>query len=118
MRLAAGLLCVVASLTCQGETTSRVPVTSVKPLLISALEEGRAQGLLIGPAADAIHRRFKTESPIEIDVTRLSPLDDAQCGRLEVLTREADVIATDKPEEQSLRYQISYCRDGRFPARK
>ena len=118
MRLGAGLLCFITSLACAAEMPDRVPVASVKPLLIAALERGEAQGLLVGPAADAIHRRFKTESPIEIDVTRISPLDDANCGRLDVLTREAGVIATDKPEEQSLRYQISYCRDGRFPARK
>jgi NAD(P)-dependent dehydrogenase (short-subunit alcohol dehydrogenase family) len=51
--------------------------------------------------------------------TRCMALDEAHQPRgAKVCSVSPGVIATDKPEEQSLRYQISYCRDGRFPARK
>ena len=97
---------------------TRAPVTGVKPLLLEALEKGEAHGALTGPAAEAIHRRFKTDTPIEIDVTRTQPVDGAGCSRFEILTKQSQVQESDKPADLTLRYQVSYCRNGQFPGRK
>jgi hypothetical protein len=97
------------------EPTQRHTVTDLKPLLARAAAEGSARGTLTGPGAQAIARRFQTDTPIEIDVRRIQRLPQPGCGRLEVTTRQRDVIQTGKRVDQEMAYQISYCVDSRFP---
>ncbi len=97
------------------EPAGRTAVTELKPLLARAAAEGRAQGVLTGPGAQAIARRFQTDAAIDIDVRRLQPLPQAGCARLEVSTRQRSVKQSPEPSEQQLVYQISFCADGRFP---
>ena len=97
------------------ETTPRHAVTDLKPLLARAAAEGSARGTLTGPGAQAIARRFQTDTPIEIDVRRIQRLPQLGCGRLEVTTRQRDVNQSGKRGDQEMVYQLSYCADGRFP---
>ena len=97
------------------ETSPRQAVTDLKLLLARAAAEGSAHGTLTGPSAQAIARRFQTDTPIEIDVRRIERLPQPGCGRLEVTTRQRDVNQGGKRGDQEMVYQISYCADGRFP---
>jgi hypothetical protein len=97
------------------ETSPRQAVTDLKLLLARAAAEGSAHGTLTGPSAQAIARRFQTDTPIEIDVRRIERLPQPGCGRLEVTTRQRDVNQSGKRGDQEMVYQISYCADGRFP---
>ncbi len=96
-------------------STPRQAVTDLKPLLARAATEGSARGTLTGAGAQAIARRFQTDSPIEIDVRRLQRLPQPGCGRLEVTTRQRNVNQAGKRGDQEMAYQISYCADGSFP---
>jgi hypothetical protein len=97
------------------ETSPRQAITDLKLLLARAAAEGSAHGTLTGPSAQAIARRFQTDTPIEIDVRRIERLPQPGCGRLEVTTRQRDVNQSGKRGDQEMVYQISYCADGRFP---
>ena len=97
------------------EPVERTPVTDVKPLLIVAAQRGEAHGVLGGPGADYVHRRFDAATPIEIDVRRLHELPRPGCGRLEVTTRQRDVLESGSRRDQTLTYQVSFCSDGQFP---
>jgi hypothetical protein len=91
-------------------------VSSIRPLLLAAIETGRAEGTLAWPGADAIRRQFGSTAPIRISVRVVKPLTDPLCKRLEVTTSQDGVIEAGKrPETKSLKYEINYCRDGRFP---
>ena len=96
-------------------TAARQAVTDLMPLLARAAAEGSARGTLTGPGAQAIARRFQTDTPIEIDVRRIQRLPQPGCGRLEVTTRQRDVNQSGKRGDQEMVYQLSYCADGRFP---
>ena len=37
------------------------------------------------------------------------------CGRLEVTTRQRDVLENGTRHDEVLTYQLSFCSDGRFP---
>jgi hypothetical protein len=100
------------------ESTPRQTVTDLKPLLARAAAEGSARGTLIGPGAQAIARRFQTDTPIEIDVHRIQRLPQPGCGRLEVTTRQRDVNQAGKRGNQEMVYQINYCADSRFPEKR
>ena len=93
----------------------RIAVTEIKPLLILAAERGEAHGILGGPGADYVRRRFDAATPIEIDVRHLHELPQPGCGRLEVTTHQRDVLESDSRHDQTLTYQVSFCSDGRFP---
>ena len=99
----------------RADSVERAAVTEVKPLLIEAAEHGEAHGVLGGPGADYVRRRFDTDTPIEIDVRRLHKLPQRGCGRLEVTTRQRAVLESASRHDQTLTYQVSFCSDGQFP---
>ncbi|MBK6742607.1 MAG: hypothetical protein IPG66_06345 [Hydrogenophilales bacterium] len=100
---------------------ARQTVTSLKPLLITALKTGQAEGELDNRDARAFTRTFGASAPILIDVTRIGGHKEPGCGRLQVVTRQAGVIERDEKglalpaKDQSLTYQVNYCASGRFP---
>ena len=100
------------------QTTQRIVVTDVKPLLALAAERGAAHGVFTGPGADYMRRRFDATTPIEIDVATLHALPQPGCARLEVTTRQRDVLEQGKRADQELRWQVSFCRDGSFPEKR
>ena len=100
------------------QTPPRIPVSEIKPLLALAAERGSAHGVLTGPGADYMRRRFDATAPIEIDVQTLHALPRPGCARLEVTTRQRDVLEQGTRGEQELRWEISFCRDGSFPEKR
>ena len=63
-------------------------------------------------------RRFDATTPIEIDVASLHALPQPGCARLEVTTRQRDVLEQGKRADQELRWQVSFCRDGSVPEKR
>ena len=104
----------------QALAAERAPVTSIKPLLLAAIDHGEAHGTLVGEAAGFMRQRFKSSEAIEIDVKTLAILNEPGCKRLEVTTRQEGVAEApnQQPARKAFIYQVSYCRDGRFPDRK
>ena len=90
------------------------PVTDLKPLMLQALAAGSATGILAGPAAEALKRRFPGAGPVVIEVTRLHALPRPGCSRLAVLTTQSAVDTGQGPEDQTLRWEVGFCADGRL----
>ena len=97
----------------------RQAVTTVKPLLVTAIDQGEAHGVLVGEAAQYIAQTFKSVAPIEIDVKTVQALEEPGCKRLAVTTSQDGVVDFNrekrdtKPARNSFTYQFNYCRDGR-----
>ena len=115
---AAVLLGALLAAPVHAQTTQRIPVSEIKPLLLLAAGRGTAQGVLTGPGADYVRRRFDATAPIEIDVQTLHALPQPGCARLEVTTRQRAVLERGKRGDQELRWQISFCRDGSFAEKR
>ena len=116
--LAAVVLGALIAIPSHAQTTQRIPVSEIKPLLALAAARGAAHGVLTGPGADYVRRRFDATPPIEIDVSTLHALPQPGCARLEVTTRQRDVLEGGKRGDQELRWEISFCRDGSFPEKR
>jgi hypothetical protein len=113
--LLAAVVALIATMLAQNiAAQSRIQVSELKPLLIRALENGSAQGVLVGIGANYMRQRFDTNLPIEVDVRVLNALPEAGCSRLEVTTRQKNVLENSRRSNKDLTYQISYCRDGRL----
>jgi len=106
-----------ATLVWAAASSERVPVTTLRPLLIAALAHGTAYGTLVGEAVPFMTQHFGSAAPIEIDVRTLHPLPQPGCQRLEVTTTQRAVIdpKTARAQDAKLVYQINYCRNGDFP---
>ena len=74
--------------------------------------------MIVGDSASYVRQKFDTTAPIEIDVRALHALAQPGCSRLEVSTRQKSVLENGKRADRELTYQVSYCRDGRFPEAK
>ena len=102
----------------------RQAVTTVKPLLVTAIDQGEAHGVLVGQAAQYIAQTFKSAAPIEIDVKTVQPLGEPGCKRLAVTTSQDGVVDFNrerrdtKAARMAFTYQLNYCRDGRMPQAK
>jgi hypothetical protein len=99
----------------------RQVVTSVKPLLVAAIDQGEAHGVLTGPAARYIAQTFRSRAPIEIDVKAVHDLPEPGCKRLAVTTAQDGVMDFNrgkraaKPSREAFTYKLNFCRDGRMP---
>ena len=106
------------------DAVDRQAVTTVKPLLLTALDQGEAHGVLVGQAAQYIAQTFKSTAPIEIDVKTVQVLREPGCKRLAVTTAQDDVVDFNRdkretqPARNSFTYQFNYCRDDRTPQTK
>jgi hypothetical protein len=102
----------------------RQAVTTVKPLLVTAIDQGEARGVLVGQAAQYIAQTFKSTAAIEIDVKTVQALGEPGCKRLAVTTSQDGVVDFNrekrdaKPTRSAFTYQLNYCRDGRTPQTK
>jgi hypothetical protein len=103
------------------DAMARQTVSSLKPLLVEALKNGSAEGILASPDAKAFTRTFGSTAPILIDVVRIGSHQEAGCGRLRVTTSQAGVVERDKKgqvlpaKDQRMVYRVNYCDSGRFP---
>ena len=102
----------------RAEPAGRIAVSDLKPLLQRAIDAGSARGVMQNEAATLVRQKFDTTAPIEIDVRALHALPQPGCSRLEVTTHQKDVLENGKRADKELTYQVSYCRDGRFPDKK
>ena len=116
--LAAVLFGALLAMPGHAQTTQRIPVSEIKPLLALAAERGAAHGVLTGPGADYRCPPVDAPPPIEIDFSTRPALPQPVCPRLEVTTRQRDVLEQGKRADQELRWQVSFCRDGSFPEKR
>lgn len=116
------IFCVLAWCMAVHAVPVRTAVSSIKPLLLEALSHDEAHGVLVGAIQSIFEKNFKTAAPIEVDVKRIGAHRQPGCARLEVTTRQGDVILPaqsgmplNRPAAMEARYQIDYCETGEFP---
>ena len=106
------------------DAVDRQAVTTVRPLLVTAIDQGEAHGVLVGQAAQYIAQTFKSAAPIEIDVKTVQPLGEPGCKRLAFTTSQDGVLDFNREQRETqsgrkaFTYQLNYCRDGRMPQAK
>nr|WP_315195863.1 hypothetical protein [uncultured Aquabacterium sp.] len=98
---------------------NRTTVKDARVLMMTALQnpEGQAHGVLVGESADAISQRFKSNTPIFIDVTTEKRYRQIGCSRLKVTFWQDGVWlpGAQAPRKQSIEFGINYCLDGLPP---
>ncbi len=115
------------------ELLDRVEVGSIRPLLIVAIENGEAHGILVGENVQTVQNLFRTKEPMLVDVKSIRSLPESGCKRLQVTTTLKGALPDERglkvmtqeerirtkngtiPQDIQFAYQISFCRNGKFP---
>ncbi len=90
--LAIALTIALSAASVHAQSGARTPVSELKPLLILAMEHGVAHGVLTGESAAYMKEKFGTTAALEIDVKQLHALPQPGCSRLQVITRQKQVL--------------------------
>jgi hypothetical protein len=116
-RTALAAACLCAAFAAAHSGTPPRAVESPQPLLMEALREGRAHGVIVGPIARAFAEMFRTAAELRYTVEALEDLGGG-CRRLSVAVeqdgvwdRNSTTVAT-APEPRRLTYLVSMCPDG------
>lgn len=127
------LLATVSVVAASAAAEDRVEVGSIRPLLLAAIANGEAHGVLNNDHVVEALKLFRTSEPPLIDIRKVRDLPEAGCKRLEVTTtlrkaypdaRGMALMTTEEkvrtrngtiPQDVSFAYQISYCANGKFP---
>lgn len=127
------LVATVSAVAASAAAEDRVEVGSVRPLLLAAIANGEAHGVLNNEHVAERLKAFRTSEPLQVDIKKVRDLPEAGCKRLEVTTTlrkaypdargMALMTAEEKvrtrngtiPQDIRFAYQISYCANGKFP---
>lgn len=112
------LVLVVLSLLASVATAERLPVQSLKPLVLLAVEHGQSEGVLVGPMAEQFAQTFDSREPVEVDLRLVEPLPQTGCYRFEAQTRQRGIVDFDRERQRLPRadahvtYRFAWCKEG------
>jgi hypothetical protein len=96
-------------------------VSDVRQLLVAAIDSstGTARGEFVGPFAEGVKKKFRSDAPILVTVSTEKRLSQEGCSRLKMVWSQDNVMLPDAkgPQRKSVEVGLNYCRDG-MPPRK
>ena len=84
-------------------------------LMVEAIRNGRASGVMGGDIAAKFKTQFKSRAPLLVEVWTLKKYQQPGCARLEVDYEKRDVPTPKGDTSVFLKTQINYCLDGTAP---
>lgn len=84
-------------------------------LLVEAIQEGRASGVLEGKVAEHFTRQFHSTGPLLVTAKVIQSFPRGDCKRLEMVFTKKDVQTPKGLTDAILKTQLNYCLDGRPP---
>ena len=84
-------------------------------LMVEAIRNGRASGVMGGDIAAKFKAQFKSRAPLLVEVWTLKKYRQPGCARLEVDYEKRDVPTPKGDTSVFLKTQINYCLDGTAP---
>jgi hypothetical protein len=84
-------------------------------LMVEAIRNGRASGVMGGDIAAKFKAQFKSRAPLLVEVWTLKTYRQPGCARLEVDYEKRDVPTPKGDTSVFLKTQINYCLDGTAP---
>ena len=84
-------------------------------LMVEAIRNGRASGVMGGDIAAKFKAQFKSRAPLLVEVWTLKKYRQPGCARLEVDYEKSDVPTPKGDTSVFLKTQINYCLDGTAP---
>lgn len=109
------LAAILAATAATGHATAQVVFRKQHDVLVAAIRSGRAEGTLVGPAADLFSAQFKSQGTLLVTAAVLHPLKSPDCKRIRMVYTKKDVVGPRGPQDLVLTSDLNYCLDGRPP---
>ena len=84
-------------------------------VLIDAIRNGHAEGILTGTIAQKFERQFHGNGPLLAEAKKLMTYKQNGCARVEIDYTKQGVPTPNGVTEVKLKAEMNYCLDGRAP---
>jgi hypothetical protein len=84
-------------------------------VLVQAIKEGHAEGVLTGQSADLFTKQFNSQGALLVTARVLQSFSQPECKRLEMVYTKQGVVGPNGPQDVVMNTKLNYCTDGRPP---
>lgn len=84
-------------------------------MLVQAIRNGTADGVMTGATAELFKRQFKSDGQLLAHAKVIGKFSRADCKRIEVVYTKKEVITEKGPQDLKMNMQLNYCLDGKPP---
>lgn len=84
-------------------------------MLIQAIRNGTADGVMAGETAELFKRQFKSDGQLLAHAEVIGQFSRADCKRIKVVYTKKEVITTKGPQDLKMNMELNYCIDGKPP---
>lgn len=109
------ILILLASSILIRESLAQTLYTRQHEILIAAIKNGSASGVMTGDVAEHFTREFRSHGPLHVTATIISTLPRQDCKQLEMVFTKHDVETPRGRTEAIFKTQVNYCLDGSPP---
>lgn len=106
---------ILAASTFARESTAQAIYTDAHSLLVDAIKNGSASGVMQGKIAELFARNFGGGGAVLVEATVIESFPQEGCKRLSVIYTKKNVITPQGRTDARLDTKINYCLDGRPP---
>ncbi len=97
------------------ESSAQTFYTDAHSVLVDAIKNGSASGVMGGKIAELFARNFSGGGSVLVDATVIESFPQEGCKRLSVIYTKKNVITPQGRTDARLDTKINYCLDGRAP---
>lgn len=84
-------------------------------MLVQAIRNGTAEGLMRGDTANLFQRQFNSDGPLLAHAQVIGQFARPDCKRLQVVYTKKEVMSEKGPQDLTMTMKLNYCIDGEPP---
>lgn len=84
-------------------------------MLVQAIRNGTADGVMTGDTAELFKRQFKSDGHLLAHAEVIGQFSRADCKRIQVVYTKKEVITDKGPQDLKMNMKLNYCIDGKPP---
>lgn len=84
-------------------------------MLVQAIRNGTADGVMTGDTAELFKRQFKSDGQLLAHAEVIGQFSRADCKRIQVVYTKKEVITDKGPQDLKMNMKLNYCIDGKPP---
>lgn len=115
MKLFVQLTAALSLATFAGEIVAETIYSRQKDVLIDAIQNAQASGLMEGELSELFAAQFRSNGPLLVTAKVVQTFADPSCKRIELVYRKKDVHSASGLTDAVVKGRVNYCLDGRPP---
>lgn len=84
-------------------------------MLVQAIRNGKADGVMTGDTAELFKRQFKSDGQLLAHAEVIGQFTQPDCKRVQVVYTKKEVMSDKGPQDLKMNMKLNYCIDGKPP---